>query len=188
MIVSAEQAQLAKFANNPLLGAAFDSANIPVTWRPSELILNPVQYKNLYLGALGEFVGRVLLEHEFGVQLNPLSDPSLFELFDFEIGDQVMVDFKNWRGRHDPSAGHERDKVLSKLASVREKTGHEWRAMIINVNPGVNGKITINGGRAGSTGGSQGARILEVPGMLDKDGQVVLTAAQRKLIGGFLLE
>lgn len=58
-------------------------------------VMSPSLYKQVYLGALGEVVGREILDHELGFSLEELDDVSFYEYFDFKLGN-LYFDFKHW--------------------------------------------------------------------------------------------
>ena len=61
----------------------------------SQSIMNPSLYKQVYLGALGEVVGKYILEKELGWDLEEIDDVSHYELFDYKLNN-IYFDFKHW--------------------------------------------------------------------------------------------
>lgn len=156
------------------LSAAFAEANIPTTWAPHANILNPVQYRNLYRGALGEFAGRFIVEHEWGVALKRFADLAHHELFDYWCGN-VAYDFKYWRQAPKDTDGKQRTWVAQKLALLQADTGQPWQAVIINViQPAGQPTIEVHG------------NCMEVSGLIDAAGKMALTPEQFKQIGAWL--
>lgn len=64
-------------------------------FKPSQYIMSPSLFKQVYLGALGEVVGRKILDRELGWDLQELDDISFYEYFDFRLGN-IYFDFKHW--------------------------------------------------------------------------------------------
>ena len=54
-----------------------------------------VRFQGLYLGALGEVVGKYILEKELGWDLEEIDDVSHYELFDYKLNN-IYFDFKHW--------------------------------------------------------------------------------------------
>ena len=57
--------------------------------------MSPSLFKQIYLGALGEVVGREIIAREVALDLEELDDESFYEFFDFKIGN-FYFDFKHW--------------------------------------------------------------------------------------------
>lgn len=64
-------------------------------FKHAHYIMTPSLFKQVYLGALGEVVGREILCRELGWDLQELDDISFYEYFDFKIG-KIYFDFKHW--------------------------------------------------------------------------------------------
>ena len=105
----------------PGVKALFEKHGYATSFVPNEFILTPPMFNNIYKGALGEVVGKFILEQYAGVTLQEMPAEH-FELFDYTPGNGVYVDFKN---------------VLEKL----DKCGGK-RAVIINIMLDHNMQIT----------------------------------------------
>ena len=114
---------------------------------PNEFILTPPMFNNIYKGALGEVVGKYILEQYAGVTLQEMP-PEFFELFDYTLGNGVYVDFKLWKETMLISVEEEKKNVLEKL----DKCGGK-RTVIINIMLDHNMQITS----------SDSGRIIEIP-------------------------
>lgn len=88
----------------------------------------------------------------------------------------MAIDFKNWQGQPNKDTEKERQHVAQKLRHLQVNTGREWRVIIANVVAINKGKptITIDG------------KILEISGLIDEQGKLVLTPEQKIQIGRFL--
>lgn len=73
----------------------FKINNYATTFKKGKYLMTPSLFKQVYLGALGEVVGRIILEKELGYELQELDDVSFYEFFDYKIGN-VYFDFKHW--------------------------------------------------------------------------------------------
>ena len=63
----------------------------------NDYIMSPTLFNNIYKGALGEVVGRYLFWSVLKLKMEEISEPELFELFDYKVRNlPVYVDFKNW--------------------------------------------------------------------------------------------
>lgn len=176
-VISAEAAGLPAMCGYPGFAEEMHRAGYPTQWQSNEYILNPVQFINLYLGALGEFAGRYIVEHEWPVKLQNFEEISNNELFDFKTSRSVAVDFKNWRGFRDISGDQARQHVLDKLDILESNTDSSWRVLVINVVATGKDHLKL----------SADGRILEVPGLIDDQGQIVLSTADKMEIGAFII-
>ena len=122
-------------------------------------ILNPVMFRNIYKGALGEVAGRFIIENELGIKLVDITEPEKFEKFDFRLNEEVYVDFKNW----DESMQVERENELKKIRQKMRMVGAK-RVYIINIVVEDGTKYEIKE----STDG-----IIEIPGLITKNGDII---------------
>ena len=68
--------------------------------------------------ALGEVVGKYLFERVLNLKLEEISDPELFELFDYKVSSlPIYVDFKNW---HETTVFNDED-MLNKIENKATK-------------------------------------------------------------------
>lgn len=102
----------------------------------NDYIMSPPLWNNIYKGAIGEVVGKFLLEEYFGVFLQEISEEN-FELFDYKVANKsIFVDFKNWDKNTDFDEKEMQEKILLKaqkcgcdcviIANMIEKK--EWKA------------------------------------------------------------
>lgn len=131
----------------PGVKALFEKHGYATSFVPNEFILTPPMFNNIYKGALGEVVGKYILEQYAVVTLQEMP-PEFFELFDYTLGNGVYVDFKLWKETMLISAEEEKKNVLKKL----DKCGGK-RAVIINIMLDHNMQITS----------SDSGRIIEIP-------------------------
>lgn len=145
--MSEDEVHLKEIMQIPGVKALFEKHGYATSFVPSEFILTPPMFNNIYKGALGEVVGKYILEQYAGVTLQEMP-PEFFELFDYTLGNGVYVDFKLWKETMLISAEEEKKNVLEKL----DKCGGK-RAVIINIMLDHNMQITS----------SDNGRIIEIP-------------------------
>ncbi|MBB3695966.1 hypothetical protein KMW28_12730 [Flammeovirga yaeyamensis] len=144
----------------PLLRDEFLNRKIPLVFTENDYILNPVAYRNIYLGRLGELAGQILLEKTLNIELLELPE-EIFEVFDFRVNDDVYIDFKHWNTSYAVKATKERQRNFEKMNRVDAKV-----VLIINlINDDPNHRIieTAQGGK----------ELIEIPGLLDNDGKLI---------------
>ena len=118
--VCQENARLNALASVPSVARYFESRCWPLRWAPGDYIMSPVLFHNIYLGALGEQVGKFLMEsHIPGVSLEQIEDGNAFEKFDFRVaGTNIYFDFKYWSVPSGKSEKEEEKWIISKMANV----------------------------------------------------------------------
>lgn len=145
--VSEEDARLQELLRIPELKAYFEEKGYATEFTPSEYLLTPPMFNNIYKAALGEVAGKHILEENLGCELQEVSE-DVFEFFDFKIGDDVYVDFKHWKDTMVVDAKKAKEKIIQKLNACNGK-----RAVIINILYDREMQITT----------SYDERIVEIP-------------------------
>ena len=145
--VSEEEARLQEILEIPGIKAYFEEKGYATEFTPSEYLLTPPMFNNIYKGALGEVAGKFILEKFLGCELQEVSE-DVFEFFDFKIGDDVYVDFKHWKDTMVVDAKKAKEKIIQKLNACNGK-----RAVIINILYDREMQITT----------SYDERIVEIP-------------------------
>lgn len=145
--MSEDEVHLKEIMQIPGVKELFEKHGYATSFVPNEFILTPPMFNNIYKGALGEVVGKYILEQYAGVTLQEMS-PEHFELFDYTLGNGVYVDFKLWKETMTVSAEEEKKNIQAKL----DKCGGK-RAVIINIMLDHNMQITSSGN----------GRIIEIP-------------------------
>lgn len=175
--VSAEASGLVSMCRYPGLRQEFQRLGYAVEWQSADFIMNPIQYINLYLGALGEAAGKYIVEKNWGVSLRPFDQLVNNELFDFKTDNHVAVDFKNWHRLADSERDQERNHVREKLTRLEQHTGEKWSAIILNIlgNRQLKGPVSWD------------QRVMEVSALIDEQGHLVLSPHNRVMIGEFLI-
>lgn len=136
----------------------FQAKGYALNFEEQEYLLSPVLFHNIYKGALGEVCGAFILRQERGFILQPIEDAQRFEFFDFEMGDGVYVDFKNWKLSFQRNRQDQLEKISRKLDAIGGK-----RVYIIN----------LFGYKGTTPGENHDRRIVEIPGLIDEYGSVI---------------
>lgn len=98
----------------------FISQSYATEFIPNDYIISPPLWNNIYKGALGEITGQFWFKYIFNVQLEEITDPEQFELFDFKVPEKsIYVDFKNWNESTEMSWEY----TVNKIKSKAEKCG-----------------------------------------------------------------
>lgn len=120
--ISEQDCHLPLIMKIPFIREYFQSKKYAISWKEGTQIMNPVAYKNIYKGALGEQVGFAILNH-FKIKLCEIDDPDKFEKFDFclEEDKDIYIDFKFWEETFSKNQEQEREKILKKLESIQGK-------------------------------------------------------------------
>lgn len=145
--MSENDAHLKELMQIPGVKAHFEKYGYATSFAPNEFLLTPPMFQNIYKGALGEVIGKYILEQYAGITLQEMP-PEYFELFDYTLGNGVYVDFKLWKETMTVSANEEKEKIRAKL----EKCGGK-KAIIINIMLEHDMQITS----------SDNGRIIEIP-------------------------
>lgn len=159
-MVSQHDARLPELMSIPGVEELFKRNGWARTWQRGSMIMTPVLFNNIYKGALGESVGRFLLETRACVGLLDVDDPNLFELFDFRLSDaNAFVDFKHWHEGFALDADEELEHINEKMCQAKSK-------MVAIVN--VLGRSS-SGYSSERYNFGEGRSVLTVPYLFDLD-------------------
>ena len=155
----------------------FVEMNYATEWKSNEYIMNPIQSINLYKGILGEKAGKFIFEDVWNIELKNFINPENYELFDF-VGPNknVAVDFKNWGLDHDEDRIKALSIVGTKLDILEKNTGHSWKVIVANILGNGGDKITVSGN----------GKVMEIPALIDSEGELILSLDDKKQIGEFI--
>lgn len=118
--VSAESSKLEALMRIPFLKDYFEENSWATSFAPSKFIMSPPLFNNIYRGALGEVVGKMLFDKLAKVKLLDIEDDALFEKFDYAVPNStIYVDFKNWH----ESSYKDSDKELAHIAKKAKACG-----------------------------------------------------------------
>lgn len=126
-----------------------------------ELMLTPPMFNNIYKGALGEAIGKYILETYCNLKLREL-ELQEFELFDYKIDGNIYIDFKCWsdQTRLDDD---EIDQLMAKIYNKMTKVKAE-KLFIINILASPETKFNKNG---------REQKIIEIP-FLCQNGKIAI--------------
>lgn len=126
--VSIQESRLYWFLKKlPGLRDYFESKGYATTFENGNYILSPHLFRRVYIAAIGEVVGKFILE-QFDISVEEIDNPELFEKFDFKISDITYIDFKNWH----KDFSLEEDPQLKKIYRKASKKGVKT-VFIINI-------------------------------------------------------
>lgn len=126
-------------------------------WRKNDYIITPSLYNQIYKGALGEVVGKCILDKYSGYKVEEIEDYTLYELFDFKIKN-VYIDFKHWKDSP-AKLKPQIEKIKRKLNRVKGE-----KAVIINILKRGNHKVFLNAD----------GDVLEIPYLINDENEVDL--------------
>ncbi len=94
----------------------FEEEKYAMSFKRGNYIMSQSLYQQVYKGALGEVVGKIILENGLGIDLEEIDDYTKYELFDFKHNN-IYFDFKHW---DDFIIDHNKycDKIRKKLNRV----------------------------------------------------------------------
>ncbi len=126
--VSEEHSKLDQIMRISYLRNYFEESGYATKFEPDDCIMLPVMFKNIYMGALGETVGKVTFDRN-GISLDEIQDSNVFELFDFKVsGKDVYIDFKNWNGSAENDA-----EIFKKIEKKANQIENCKRVLIVNI-------------------------------------------------------
>ncbi len=111
--VSSRDAGLSSLIRNEYIKTILEHKNIRTSWKSKQYVMSAGLYIRIYKGALGEVVGKIILE-QFGIQIHELNKQNNFELFDYKYSDNVMIDFKNWSNKTEVDLRHNLKNINDK--------------------------------------------------------------------------
>lgn len=93
--VSSEDCELIRLMNIPELRRHFEENGYATEFKSDKFIMSESLYNQVYKGALGEVVGRYIIDKVLGYNLEELDHNGQYEAFDFKIKN-FYFDFKHW--------------------------------------------------------------------------------------------
>lgn len=159
--LSESNAKLNSIMKYEPLARYFEENGFARTFEPSEYLMSPPLWSNIYKGALGEVAGESLFKKLLGCELEEIEDASIFEKFDFKVVDKpIFVDFKNWKESFDMDKKDTQSKILKKAKEVGAKA-------VIVANILAENKYIIDCRKV------DGVTLLVVPSILTETGEIV---------------
>lgn len=125
--VSQESAGLNGIIHIPFVKDEFIRNGYALELKKGKYILSPQLFNNVYKGALGETIGRIIFEKHLNFELEEIEDETLFELFDFKVKNtDIFIDFKHWK--ETTEIKEKTEEILRKLEKV-----NGLKVLIINI-------------------------------------------------------
>lgn len=130
--VSSESARLDLMLRIDGVRGFLEDRGYATEFAPGAKILSPPLFRNIYMGALGEVVGKYLLERDFGLNgcIREMDEVN-YEQFDNMLDSGAAIDFKDWNERF-LTDGKAKDWQLRKIARKMSRCKVS-RVYILNV-------------------------------------------------------
>ncbi len=126
--VSEKSARLKELMEIEGVESYFKKNNWATSFKKNKFILPPELFNNIYKGALGEQIGKFIIETQYKVELEELSLEN-YELFDFKIKNKdIYIDFKHWKENTKIDAKKQLKKISEKLDTTKG-----YKVFIINI-------------------------------------------------------
>ena len=167
MTMSETKSRLDVVLRYPNMREFFEQSGYACSFEENDYMMSPVIFNNIYKGALGEAAGRFIVENELGIKLKPITDPKIFEFFDYAIAPDVYVDFKNWKFTYQVRRADIYKEIEEKLHEIGGK-----RAYVINL---------LSDGDV-SPVSTVGGHIIEITRLIDTNGNIDINAL--KMLAG----
>ena len=133
----------------------FSKNGYAIKWEKGNYIMTPSLYNQIYKGALGEVVGKCILNECLDEDVEEIEDYTLYELFDFKIKN-IYIDFKHWN-LFKSKPKEQIDKIKRKLNRTKGE-----KAIIINILKRGNHKAFYNAD----------GDVLEIPYLINDQNEV----------------
>ncbi len=125
--VSQESARLNEIIHIPYVKSFFEEKNYALEFKKGKYIIPPQLFNNVYKGAIGETIGRIIFEKHLNIELEEIEDENYFELFDYKVKDKnIFIDFKHWK--ESTQIEENKEEILQKLERVNGS-----KVLIINI-------------------------------------------------------
>jgi Type III restriction enzyme, res subunit. len=156
--VSIASARLEELMQIPGIRNLFEEKNYATSFETCKFMLSPPLFNNIYKGALGEVVGKRIIEDRCGISLIPLEN-SEYERFDFKTeGEKIYFDFKHWN-----SSGFVDSGIYGEIFKKMKDVGAE-KVFVINILKPRTGCNDVIRSRE-----EKGMKIIEVPYLYDAE-------------------
>ncbi|MCL2061106.1 MAG: hypothetical protein FWH03_00570 [Firmicutes bacterium] len=124
--ISATDCELRQLLKYEKIEELFRDNGYAKNFKSGQYIMTPSLYKQVYQGALGEVIGKRIIEELFDIELEEIKDHSFYEFFDYKYKN-LYFDFKNWTNFTVPNIPYQ-DKLKRKLRDIKGK-----KCIVINV-------------------------------------------------------
>lgn len=148
--VSASDSELYQLLKYDEIKILFNKHNYAQTFKKNNYIMTPSLYNQVYKGALGEVIGKCVIEAKLGINLEEITDPHFYEFFDFKYKN-IYFDFKDWNNFDRDNIEYQK-KIRDKLHMI-----NGVKCIVINIIKRGEHKINI----------SDDNSIIKIPFLLD---------------------
>jgi hypothetical protein len=125
--VSQKSARLEDIIQIPLVKEEFKKNKYALEFKKGKYIIPPQLFNNVYKGALGETIGKIIFERHLDIKLEEIENENHFELFDFKVKDKdIFIDFKHWKDT--TKIEENREEILQKIERINGS-----KVLIINI-------------------------------------------------------
>jgi len=155
---------------NPTIKSHFDAEKYCTAWpEDARYILTPPMFNNIYLGALGEEVGKIILsKHEFEFEDLPMNQFEKFDYFIIRNERRALIDFKNWDlGAWQAQNDEERKIQMEKISHKLQRLGVN-KLVICNIFKRSNEQIQYFDLDFYQVDDEQSASIICIPGLINE--------------------
>lgn len=156
--MSEESSGLERILKYPGMKKYFKDAGYAIGYDKNHYMMAPAIYNNYYKGALGEVAGKFILTQELGLEISSIDNLEFYEKFDYKIGEDVYIDFKNWGNRTGIDGNSQHIKIKKKMKQIGARL-----VFIVNVQGDENftPRQNLKDG------------IIEIPSLINMDGDIV---------------
>lgn len=162
--VSAEESELIRLMNISEIRSYFEKNGYATEFKSGKYIMSQSLYKQVYKGALGEAVGKYIIDKALGCELEELEHNGQYEAFDFKIGNYYF-DFKHW------------DDFIKDNDSYCQHI--EWKLGTVKGKKVVVANIFQRGSHEIKT--SVDEKIIKVPYLINNENEIDYTCLQELL-------
>ncbi|QSX30740.1 hypothetical protein JYB88_03505 [Shewanella cyperi] len=168
--VSEAKSKLPIFIRNEVVKEHFCKHGFAIQWpQGASYVLTPPMFINIYLGALGEEVGKAVLKHQ-GFKFEPLA-PEHFEAFDeiIVLGDRkALIDFKHWELASWRSLPDEQRKEVMSKFSIKLSALNLNKLVICNMLKQGNEPISYFDSNFNFLPNEVGSSIITLPRLINE--------------------
>ncbi|MDF4818699.1 hypothetical protein P3547_14310 [Vibrio parahaemolyticus] len=173
--VSELRSLLPIFMRNEIAKAHFESKGFATQWAPNaRYVLTPPMFINIYLGALGEEVGKAIFKHYgFSFESLPVEHFEVFDEIIVREENKALIDFKHWDLASVRSLpDEERRKTMSDLS--KKLSALELNKLVVcNMLKQGDEPVSYYDSDFNSLPSHVGSSIIAIPSLINKhDGSV----------------
>ncbi|KRK78636.1 hypothetical protein FD03_GL002412 [Companilactobacillus nodensis DSM 19682 = JCM 14932 = NBRC 107160] len=144
---------------NNVVKKFFQDNGYATEFKPNDLMMNPVIFKNFYKAVIGEKAGEAIINSESNsIKISRYTSSDFFEVFDYQVGsNRIFIDFKNWDESYDQTV----DGMLKKIRQKLDKTNAD-KVFVINIFADNDYHIWKSGD----------GKIIVIPALMNSKGEI----------------